>query len=191
MKSLMYFVVLDPSNTVLEEEVMNIYWRGLCVETSVPGQFCEPPRATWTQAYIYLVFICIIYFMFMHRFYIFWTQATLVAPLFILLVLFLPSTIYMIVYCVCNAKRDMRVVDHAVLFIFPILTNLCFNFNSETPADRSGPKDRTTFPRQPIGASGEVKGTRSRPGGRSHSCPNNSTCDFDGIRMKRQRKAKS
>ena len=55
MKNLMYFVVLDPSNTVLEEEVMNIHWRGLCVETSVPGQFCETPRATWTQANIFLV----------------------------------------------------------------------------------------------------------------------------------------
>ena len=121
----------------------------------------------------------------MHRFYMFWTQATLVAPLFILLVLFLPTTIYMIVYCVCNAKRDMRVVDHAILFIFPILTNLCFNFNSEPPADSSEPKDRATVPMQPRGASGEVKGARSRPCGRSHSWPNNSTHDFDGIRIKR------
>ena len=121
----------------------------------------------------------------MHRFYMFWTQATLVAPLFILLVLFLPTTIYMIVYCVCNAKKRMRVVDHAILFIFPILTNLCFNFNSEPPADSSEPKDRATVPRQPIGASGEVKGARSRPCGRSHSWPNNSTHDFDGIRVKR------
>ena len=119
-------------------------------------------------------------YIFMYRFYIFWTQATLVAPLFILLVLFLPTTIYMIVYCVCNAKRDMRVVDHAIYFIFPILTNLCFNFNSETPADSSELKDRASLRRQPrVGSSGEVKGTRS------NSCPNNSTRDFDSIRIKR------
>ena len=121
----------------------------------------------------------------MHRFYTFWTQETLVAPLLILLVLFLPTTIYMIVFCVCHAKRDMRVVDHAILFIFPILTNLCFNFNSEKPADSSEPKDQASLPRQPRVGSGEVKGTRSRPSGRSHSCPNNSTRDFDGIRIKR------
>ena len=120
----------------------------------------------------------------MHRFYTFWTQETLVAPLLILLVLFLPTTIYMIVFCVCHAKRRMRVVDHAVLFIFPILTNLCFNFNSETPAGISKPKDRA-LPRQPRVRSGEVKGTRLRPSGRSHSCPNNSMRDFDGIRIKR------
>ena len=119
----------------------------------------------------------------MHRFYTFWTQETLVAPLLILLVLFLPTTIYMIVFCVCHAKRRMRVVDHAVLFIFPILTNLCFNFNFETQAESSRSED-PGLPRQPRVGS-EVKGTRSRPGGRSHSCPNNSTCNFDGIRIKR------
>ena len=66
MKSLMYYFVLLPNNTdPLLTEVLNVYWRGLCVKASLRSdQFCQPPNP--------LTF----------------TQATLVAPLVILFVLF-------------------------------------------------------------------------------------------------------
>ena len=41
----------------------------------------------------------------------------------------------MLVLSVCNAKKGMRMIDHAILFIFPIFTNLYFNFESDIWTD--------------------------------------------------------
>ena len=50
MKSLMYYVVLIPTDFHLGD-ILNVFWRGLCVEDPHPGQFCQPPNPlTMTQA---------------------------------------------------------------------------------------------------------------------------------------------
>ena len=111
--SLMYYVVLfiqHPNN-----KVMNVYWRGLCLEDLHPGKFCRPP---WPLTM---------------------TQATLVAPLAILVILFVPTILYVLVLSLCHAKKGMGVIDHAILFIFPIFTNLYYNFNSEVE-EKTTPK---------------------------------------------------
>ena len=106
MKSLMYYAVLPVASPEMGN-VLNVYWRGLCVEDLLPGQFCQAPNP--------LTF----------------TQATLVAPLIILTLLLLPTILYVFVLSLCHAKKGMAVIDHAILFIFPIFTNLYYNFNSE------------------------------------------------------------
>ena len=55
MKSLMYYVVLIPTDfhfhTSKYGDILNVFWRGLCVEDPHPGQFCQPPNPlTMTQA---------------------------------------------------------------------------------------------------------------------------------------------
>ena len=116
MKSLMYYVVLIPDQTSsLLRNVLNVYWRGLCVEESIQGQICQAPNP--------LTF----------------TQATLVAPLAILVILFVPTVLYVLVLSLCHAKKGMGVIDHAILFIFPIFTNLYYNFNSEVE-EKTTPK---------------------------------------------------
>ena len=114
MKSLLYYFVLLPSNTdPLLTEVLNVYWRGLCVKNSLrPDQFCQPPNP--------LTF----------------TQATLVAPLAILFVPFVPTILYVLILSFCKAKKGMGVLDHAILFIFPIFTSFYYNFKSEVKAEK-------------------------------------------------------
>ena len=104
MKSLMYYVVLAAPQL---GNVLNVYWRGICVKDFLPGQFCQAPNP--------LTF----------------TQATLVAPLAILVILFVPTILYVLVLSLCHAKKGMAVIDHAILFIFPIFTNLYYNVQSE------------------------------------------------------------
>ena len=123
MKSLMYYVVLIPAETSpMFRNILNVFWRGLCVQDSVSGRFCQPPNPLTM------------------------TQAALVVPILIL------------VLSVCNAKKGMRVIDHAILFIFPIFTNLYFNFKSDISAS-----ERT-------GKSSAALQWRARA--RSHSTPN-------------------
>ena len=114
MKSLMYYVVfMSPESTPTYRHILNVFWRGLCVETSDPRQFCRSPDLVTM------------------------THAALVLPLVILIVLFVPTMIYVISLSAWNAKKGMRVIDHAILFIFPIFTNLYFNFKSNIQADTS------------------------------------------------------
>ena len=146
MKSLMYYVVLIPDETSpILKNVLNVYWRGLCVEDSHPGQFCEPPNP--------LTF----------------TQATLVAPLGILVILFVPTILYVLGLSLCNAKKGMGVIDHAILFIFPIFTNLYYNFKSEVRVN--------TTPK--------IAALHWRAQARSHSTPNISTTAREGSKRKR------
>ena len=141
MKSLMYYFVLLPNNTdPLLTEVLNVYWRGLCVKDSLhSGQFCQPPNP--------LTF----------------TQATLVAPLIILFILFVPTTLYVLILSFCKAKKGMGVLDHAILFIFPIFTNFYYNFKSEVEAEKT-PK---------------ILALEWRAKARSHSSPNISVLATD------------
>ena len=53
-------------------------------------------------------------------------QATLVAPLLILTLLYLPTLIYVTVINVRNFHKNVNIHDKAILFIFPMFTNLCF-----------------------------------------------------------------
>ena len=146
MKSLMYYVVLIPAETKPTfRNILNVFWRGLCVEHSDPGQFCRPPDPVTM------------------------TQAALLVPLFILFILFVPTILYVIVLSVCSAKKGMRVIDHAILFIFPIFTNLYFNFKSDIRADKT-PRSMA-LERQ------------ARP--RSHSTPNLSRLSTKATQRKR------
>ena len=146
MKSLMYYVVLIPDEaSPLLRNVLNVYWRGLCVEDSLPGLFCQAPNP--------LTF----------------TQATLVAPLGILVILFVPTILYVMVLSVCHAKKGMGVIDHAILFIFPIFTNLYYNFKSEVE-EKTTPK---------------IAALEWRAQARSHSTPNISTAAAEGFQRKR------
>ena len=148
MKSLMYYVVLISDQTSSRlRNVLNVYWRGLCVEDSLHGQFCQAPNP--------LTF----------------TQATLVAPLGILVILFVPTILYVLVLSLWHAKKGMGVIDHAILFIFPIFTNLYYNFNSEV-------EEKTT----PKTAAQEW-----RAQARSHSTPNIHTVATEGSKKKRSR----
>ena len=114
MKSLMYYVVfMSPESTPTYRHILNVFWRGLCVETSDPRQFCRPSDLVTM------------------------THAAFVVPLGILIILFVPTILYVVVISVWNAKKGMRVIDHAILFIFPIFTNLYFNFKSNIQADTS------------------------------------------------------
>ena len=135
MKSLMYYVVLIPAETSPTfRNILNVFWRGLCVQDSVSGRFCQPPNPLTM------------------------TQAALVVPILILVLLYVPTILYVLVLSVCNAKKGMRVIDHAILFIFPIFTNLYFNFKSDISAS-----ERT-------GKSSAALQWRARA--RSHSTPN-------------------
>ena len=146
MKSLMYYAVLIPDQTSsILGNVLNVFWRGLCVEDSLPGKFCHAPNP--------LTF----------------TQATLVAPLAILSLLFLPTVIYVLGLRLCHAKKGMGVIDCVILFIFPIFTNLYYNFNSEV-------KEQTTP---------KVAALEWRARARSHSTPNISTLASEGPVRKR------
>ena len=131
--SLMYYVVTFPQHP--DNEILNVYWRGLCVvEDLLPGKFCLSPNPLTM------------------------TQAALVVPILILVLLYVPTILYVLVLSVCNAKKGMRVIDHAILFIFPIFTNLYFNFKSDISAS-----ERT-------GKSSAALQWRARA--RSHSTPN-------------------
>ena len=55
------------------------------------------------------------------------TQVTLVIPLFILIVLYLPTFIYIVLINFKNSRRNMNVTDVAVLIVFPMFTSLCFH----------------------------------------------------------------
>ena len=148
MKSLMYYAVLIPDRTSSDlRNVLNVYWRGLCVHVakSFQGQFCQAPNP--------LTF----------------TQATLVAPLAILVILFVPTILYVLVLSLCHAKKGMAVIDHAILFIFPIFTNLYFNFQSEVLV-KTSPK---------------IAALDWRAQARSHSTPNISTLASEGPVRKR------
>ena len=142
--SLMYYVVTFPQHP--DNEILNVYWRGLCVvEDLLPGKFCLSPSPLTM------------------------TQATLVAPLAILVVLFVPTILYVLVLSTCNAKTGMRVTDHAILFIFPIFTNLYYNFQSELQVDTR--------------AKISVEDCQARA--RSRSSPNISTSAYEGFQRKR------
>ena len=102
IKSLMYYFVVFDGN-----EVTNLFYRGICVPFDrardwEPGKFCKPPEVLTMK------------------------QATLFAPLFILSVLYLPTLIYVTVISVRKFRKNMKIHDKAILFIFPIFTNLCF-----------------------------------------------------------------
>ena len=142
MKSLMYYVVLAAPQL---GNVLNVYWRGICVKDFLPGQFCQAPNP--------LTF----------------TQATLVAPLAILVILFVPTILYVLVLSLCHAKKGMAVIDHAILFIFPIFTNLYYNFQSEVLV-KTSPK---------------VAALEWRAQARSHSTPNISAVTPEGSKRKR------
>ena len=146
MKSLMYYVVfMSPESTPTYRHIFNVFWRGLCVETSDPRQFCRS---------LDLVTM---------------TQAAFVVPLGILIILFVPTILYVVVISVWNAKKGKRVIDHAILFIFPIFTNLYFNFKSDIHTD-TPPKS------VPL---------KCRVRARSHSTPNLSKAASKGALRKR------
>ena len=149
MKSLMYYVVLIPAETSPTfRSILNVFWRGLCVQDSVSGQFCQPPNPLTM------------------------TQAALVVPLGILIILYVPTILYVLVLNVFNAKKGMSVIDHAILFIFPIFTNLYFNFKSDIWSERAGKN----------GA-----GLQWQARARSHSTPNisKSVCNYKSTHRKR------
>ena len=54
------------------------------------------------------------------------TQVTLVIPLFILIVLYLPTFIYIALINIKNFRKNMNVTDIAIFIIFPMFTSLCF-----------------------------------------------------------------
>ena len=130
MKSLMYYVVLIAEASPDLVDILNIFWRGICVESSAPGEFCRPPNPLTL------------------------TQATLVVPVLILFLLYVPNMLYVLVLNFCKATKGMRMIDHAILFIFPIFTNMYFNFTSDRLQER---------------------GLQKRVRGRSQSSPNIST----------------
>ena len=141
MSLMYYFVLFIPTSQHPDNNVLNVYWRGLCVEDL--GKFCRPTNPLTM------------------------TQATLLAPLAILITLFIPTIIYVLVLSTCNAKKGMKVTDRAILFIFPIFTNLYYNFKSEVRVD--------TRP----------KNVECRARTRSHSSPNISTPAYGGFHNKR------
>ena len=145
MKSLMYYAVLPVASPEMGN-VLNVYWRGLCVEDLLPGQFCQAANP--------LTF----------------TQATLVAPLIILTLLLLPTILYVFVLSLCHAKKGMAVIDHAILFIFPIFTNLYYNFESDVLLVSTSPK---------------IAASECRAQARSHSIPNISALATEGSNRKR------
>ena len=146
MKSLMYYVVLIPDEaSPLLRNINSVYFRGLCVEDSHPGRFCKPPNP--------LTF----------------TQATLLAPIATLIILFVPTILYVLGLSLCNAKKGMAVIDHAILFIFPIFTNLYYNFKSEVQVNMN-PK---------------IAAIQWRAQARSHSTPNISATATEGCKRKR------
>ena len=128
----MYYVVLiwSSGSTPTYRSLINVYFWGLCVETSDPRQFCQSPSVATV------------------------TEAALMVPLGILIILFVPPILYVIVLSVWNVKKGMRV--NAVLFILPIFTNLYFNLKSDIQAD---------VPRKSVSLEWQ-------PRARSHSAPN-------------------
>ena len=55
-----------------------------------------------------------------------YTQVTLVLPLSIFIVLYIPTFIYIVLINYKNSWKNMNVTDIAVLFVFPLFTSLCF-----------------------------------------------------------------
>ena len=86
MKSLMYYVVLIAEASPDLVDILNIFWRGICVESSAPGEFCRPPNPLTL------------------------TQATLVVPVLILFLLYVPNMLYVLALNFCKAK-GMRMIE--------------------------------------------------------------------------------
>ena len=93
----------------------------------------------------------------------------LVFPLVIFAFLIVPTILYVTVLNVWNAKKGMRVMDHAILSIFPIFTNLYFNLKSDIQTDAPGRSESLEW-RAPT---------------RSHSAPNLSNAAKKGALRKR------
>ena len=166
----MYYLVIFPQHP--DNEILNVYWRGLCVvEDLLPGKFCRPP---WPLTM---------------------TQATLIFPLLQLIALFVPTILYVLVLSIYNAKKGMRVTDHAILFIFPIFTNLYYNFESEVQVDTRAKKDCRAGAgcQAPAGCQARAGCQAECPPragceegrARSHSSPDFSTSAYKGFQKKR------
>ena len=52
--------------------------------------------------------------------------ATLILPMTTLAFLFLPSIIYVLITHIKKSKKDLRVIEHAMLIVYPIFTNLLY-----------------------------------------------------------------
>ena len=93
-----------PSNQKELLELNEMYYKGLCVASTNPAEFCSSEPLTFTQA-------------------------TLYAPVVLLMFLYLPAFLY-----VCflsyrfygGSKFISGVIENPVYFIFPIVTNISF-----------------------------------------------------------------
>ena len=68
------------------------------------------------------------------------THTALVLPLSIIIVLYLPTVIFILLLNCKNSRKNMDVTDTAVLFIFPIFTSLCFH---KTAFEKNGKSGRS------------------------------------------------
>ena len=93
----------------------------------------------------------------------------IVFPLAIFILLIVPTILYVIFLNVRNVKKGMRVIDHAILSIFPIFTNLYFNLKSEIQTN----------------APGKSESLECQAPTRSHSAPNISIAANKGAHRKR------
>ena len=119
VKNLMYYFVIYDGT-----DVMNQFYPELCQHSNEPNRFCEPQILTMKEA-------------------------TLYAPVIVLSVLYLPTLIYVSIVSVKKVNKSMKVHDLALLFIFPIFTNMYFikaankpeffTFNSKKPRSQSEP----------------------------------------------------
>ena len=118
IKSLMYYTVLfDETNF---GETLNVFYKGLCEKNEFhqrPGskQFCSPLEKLTL------------------------TQATLVAPLVILSIIFLPTLVYLAVLALrsllTKSFNKAKVTDTVIFFLLSLFTNLYFtksNFKDTT-----------------------------------------------------------
>ena len=145
MTGLMYYLVLFSSIEPTLQSLMNDYGLGLCAETSDPRQFCQAPMIVT------------------------WQMVGIVFPLIIFTLLIVPTILYVTVLNVWNAKKGMRVMDHAILSIFPIFTNLYFNLKPDIQTDAPGRSESLEW----------------RASTRSHSAPNISISANKGALRKR------
>ena len=145
MTGLMYYLVTFSSLEPTLQSLMNVYGYGLCVETSDPRQFCQAPGMVT------------------------WHMGGVVLPLLTISLLIVPTIVYVTVLNIRNVKKGMRVMDHAILSIFPIMTNLYFKLNSDIQTDAPGKSESLEW-RAPT---------------RSHSAPNISTAANKGALRKR------
>ena len=145
MTGLMYYLVTFSSLEPTLQSLMNVYHDGLCVETSDPHQFCQAPHMVT------------------------WQMVGIVFPIVIFILLIVPTILYVTVLNVWKAKKGMRVMDHAILSIFPIFTNLYFNLKSDIQTDAPGKSESLEW-RVPT---------------RSHSAPNISISANKGALRKR------